>query len=105
MGDMSDDLERLIWDDDFDGDFNEPYAHYWTQKDSTEILLQDMSTSHIKNCISLIKEGVLNTDPDDWLSIFLKELNFRKKKTLNNKLKKVKEYKEEIDLDKINGVN
>ena len=46
----------------------------------------------------------MNTNPDCWLSIFDRELNFRKKKTLNSKLKKVKEYKEieEINLNKNN---
>ena len=64
--------------------------HYWMKKDGSEILLQNMSTYHIKNCIKLLNTGRMNTDPLNWLPIFDKELILRKKKILNIKLKKLK---------------
>jgi len=108
MGDMSDWIEQTHYmgldvDDDHEDD-----SVYWTQKDGTETLLQDMSTSHINNCINLLNSGRMGVDDvnnRDWVKTFEQEIIFRKRKELNSKIKKVKNYKEEveeIDLNKIN---
>ena len=105
MGDMADDLERLWSDDDFFFAIDEPEDDNqywsrenveWTQKEGQPIRVQDMETKHIKNCINFVGSE------SGWIPIFERELNHRKRIALNKKLKKVKNFKEEIDLDKIN---
>lgn len=100
MGDVADMLEQLHYQDDYWWDEKDDI--YWTQKNGDKILLKDMSTSHINNCINLLKRS---GEDNDWINTFEKEINFRKRKSLNTKLKKIKNYeeeKEEIDLDLFN---
>lgn len=66
-----------LWDD-FEADaafawdfpFGIPCNH-WTMKDGTSIPLEEMTTSHIRNCMRLVGED------DAWYGRFQKELEGR----------------------------
>ena len=90
MSDTTDDMEA--WAScygDFDDFFN-GYHHtkiwllyqkgklYWKQKDGTEILIQDMVYSHLKNLKKgLIPKAEYNVAVDEWIDVLDAEIKKR----------------------------
>ena len=42
----------------------------WGMKDGTEIMIKDMSMSHIKNCINMLTKKPTNGTRSSWVDIF-----------------------------------
>lgn len=49
---------------------------YWKTQNGETLLIKDMKTSHIKNCLKAIEDGKVIAS-DDYITTFEKELEFR----------------------------
>lgn len=85
MSDLTDDIEDQYWRDEFESDDDESdnmlLAYKakeltWTTKDDEDILVQDMSISHITACIAMLSK-VNTTMNQVWIDIFTEELQHR----------------------------
>ena len=64
----------------------------WTMKDGKKIPIKNMDSSHIKNCIIMIKNNKIHRR-DAWINIFNNELMNRRYYKLNKILGNINEYK------------
>ena len=87
MSDTTDYLDVFIWND-FDKFYNGYYKGeiwtlyqkgklYWTKQDDTEILIQEMSYSHLMNLQNMLKSKDNNEATDEWLDVIEFELKKR----------------------------
>jgi len=68
----------------------------WIMKDGTDIMIKDMSDSHIKNTITMLKRKAINGTRIAWIEILEDQY-------LNRRSSKIKKIKDNIDLNNILG--
>jgi len=65
----------------------------WIMKDGTEIFIKNMETSHIKNCINMLKRTKKNETKLAWIDIFTDVLMKRRESKLNKILDNINDNK------------
>ena len=46
------------------------FSMLWSMKDGTDIMINDMKDSHIRNCINMLKRNTLTETRRAWIDIF-----------------------------------
>lgn len=50
---------------------------YWTTREGKQIRMRDMTTQHIKNCLSMLERGTFDQDKIETYDSLLQELRSR----------------------------
>lgn len=87
---VSERVWRKIYEDNINEYEERGKEMYWRMRDGTEIKIGEMTTLHVKNCITMLSRRESNAAIESWKLIFLDVLEKRRSEIIKGIIERTK---------------